>query len=142
MHRINWEQYALELARTASMRSEDIYCQVGACALSHDNRVLGVAYNGLKSGKVAPHGFWDDRDKRRPYMIHAEANLLSLFQRDEAKLIAITLLPCSSCAKLICAWNIKKVIYAEEYSREDAKHSKEIFNFYGIELIKLPYIHK
>ena len=142
MHRINWEQYALELAKTASLRSEDIYQKVGACALSHDNRVLGVAYNGLKSGKNVDSVFWDDRDKRRPFMIHAESNLLSLFSRNEARIIAITLLPCCSCAKLICAWNIEKVIYNQEYDNVDAVNTKEIFDFYGIELKKMDYLDK
>jgi dCMP deaminase len=142
MSRINWNQYALELARTASLRSEDPYKKVGACALSHDNRVLGVAYNGLKSGKNVNDVFWKDRDKRRPFMIHAEANLLSLFSRDEAKIIAVTMLPCCSCARLICAWNIMKVIYNEEYENVEALHSKDIFKFYNVELKKIDYLDK
>lgn len=142
MQRLNWEEYALELAKTASLRSEDPFRKVGACGLSHDNRVLGVAYNGLSSGKKVDEVFWNDRDKRRPYMIHAETNLLSLFSRNECGLIAVTLLPCSSCAKMICSWNIKKVVYFEEYDNIDAFHSKEIFDFYNIELKKLPYSNK
>jgi dCMP deaminase len=67
------------LQRTASLRSEDPFRKVGACALSKDNRVLGVSYNGLKSGFNVDSSFWNDRDSRRPYMIHAEANLFSLF---------------------------------------------------------------
>jgi len=142
MHRIDWPQYALELARTASLRSEDPYRKVGACALSHDNRILGVAYNGLKSGKNVDFEFWKDRDKRRPFMIHAESNLLSLFSRNEARIIAVTLLPCSSCARLICAWNINDVVYNEEYENDDALHSKDIFTFYGVNLKKMDYLNK
>lgn len=142
MHRIDWEQYALELARTASLRSEDPYKKVGACALSKDNRVLGVAYNGLKSGKNVDSKFWEDRDKRRPFMIHAESNLLSLFSRNEANVIAVTMLPCSSCARLICAWNIDVVVYNEEYDNLDALHSKDIFSFYNIILKKKDYLNK
>jgi dCMP deaminase len=137
MQRLDWEEYALELAKTASLRSEDPFRKVGACALSHDKRVLGVAYNGLKSGKIADNNFWIDRDARRPFMIHAETNLLSLFSRNEASLIAVTLLPCSSCARMICSWNINTVIYCEEYDNVDALYSKEIFDFYNIKLKKL-----
>jgi dCMP deaminase len=137
MSRLSWEEYAMELAKTAALRSEDPFRKVGACALSHDNRILGVAYNGLKSGKDVSPEFWQDRDKRRPYMIHAESNLLSLFTRNQCKLIAVTLLPCTSCAKLICAWNIEKVIYSEEYENSDAEYSKEIFDFYQIKLEKI-----
>lgn len=135
--RISWEKYALEIAKVASLRSEDPYVKVGACGLNKQNRVIGVAYNGLASGKTVNSKFWDNRDKRRPFMIHAEANLLSLFSKDECYLLACTLLPCSSCATLIAANGIKKVVYSDLYNK-DLK-GLEIFDFYGIkhERIKL-----
>ena len=132
-NRLSWEEYALTLAACAATRSEDIYQKVGACALSHSNRVLGLAYNGLTSGKEAPKWFWKNRDKRRPFMIHAEANLLSLFKRDECRLLAVTLKPCSYCARLICAWNIPKVVYYDDYHK-DSKETDDIFKFYGVKL--------
>jgi len=133
--RISWEEYALKIAETASLRSEDIYKKVGACALDHSNRVIGVAYNGLASGIEAPENFWDDRDKRRPYMIHAEVNLLSLFKRGECKLLACTLLPCSCCASMIAAYGIKKVVYKEIYNRDTSAY--DIFKFNNIECVQL-----
>ena len=133
--RISWEEYALKIAETASLRSEDIYKKVGACALDHSNRVIGVAYNGLASGIEAPENFWNDRDKRRPYMIHAEVNLLSLFKRGECKLLACTLLPCSCCASMIAAYGIKKVVYKEIYNRDTSAY--DIFTFNNIECVQL-----
>lgn len=135
MKRLTWQQYALEIAKVASLRSEDPYMQVGACALDYDNRVIGVAYNGLAQGKEVDEAFWEDRDARRPFMIHAEANLLSLFERNKCKILACTLLPCSSCATLIASHGIKQVIYRENYNRDEA--AKEIFKFYNIDLIQL-----
>lgn len=129
--RISWEEYALRLAYCASIRSEDPYHQVGACALSYNNRVLGLAYNGLKAGKTPPKGFWDNRDSRRPFMVHAETNLLSLFKRDECKILAVSLKPCPSCALQICAWNIPFVVYGENYHL-DAGETDKIFKFYGV----------
>jgi dCMP deaminase len=131
MNRLSWDEYALKIADVASLRSEDPYMKVGACGLDKDNRVIGVAYNGLATGKNVNESFWADRDKRRPFMIHAEANLLSLFKKDECKLLACTLLPCSSCATLIAANGIQKVIYRDLY-HHDMK-ALEIFDFYGIE---------
>lgn len=133
--RISWEEYALKIAETASLRSEDPYKKVGACALDHNNRVIGVAYNGLATGINAPENFWKNRDKRRPYMIHAEVNLLSLFKRNECNILACTLLPCSCCASMIAAYGIKKVVYKEIYNRDQLAY--DIFNFYNIEYIKL-----
>lgn len=128
--RITWEEYALRIAEVASLRSEDPYKKVGACALDFSNRVIGVAYNGLSSGLDPDFSFWSDRDKRRPYMIHAEANLLSLFKRGECYLLACTLMPCSCCASMISAYGIKKVVYKEVYNRDTM--AVQIFEFNGI----------
>lgn len=137
MKRPSWEEHALSIAYAASDRSEDPYKKVGACALSYDNRVLGVSYNGLASGKTVNKSFWEKRDIRRPYILHAEQNLLSLFKRNEAKLIACTLLPCSDCARLICCWNIPIVVYSELYNKDLG--SIDIFKFYKIKLIHIPF---
>jgi dCMP deaminase len=133
--RISWDKYALKIAKVAALRSEDAFVQVGACALDYSNRVIGVAYNGLGAGTNASDAFWEDRDKRRPYIVHAEINLLSLFKRGECKLIACTLLPCSSCASAIVAHGIKEVVYEENYFR-DCK-ALDIFEFYNIQCKRL-----
>jgi dCMP deaminase len=135
--RISWEEYALRIAEAASLRSEDVYVKVGACALDHSNRVIGVAYNGLASGIKVTEEFWKDRDARRPYMIHAETNLLSLFKRGECSLLACTLLPCSCCASMISAYGIKKVVYKDFYYRDDL--SLDIFKFNNIECTQISY---
>ena len=132
--RISWEEYALNLAYTASDRSEDPHRAVGACALSHDNMVLGLGYNGLAAGKEAPDSFWEDRDDRRKYMIHAEANCMSLFNKGQCRLMAVTLLPCSYCATTIAAYGIKKVVYGEMYEQDEK--ALEILDFYNVELIR------
>jgi len=133
--RLSWEEYALSLAQTAATRSEDPFHKVGACALGYDNKVLGLGYNGLASGLDVSDEFWDDRDSRRPYMIHAEANCLSLFRSGECKLLAVTLLPCSYCATMIAAYRIPNVVYAEIYDRDPT--AVEIFNFYKIKLTQI-----
>ena len=134
--RLSWEEYALSLATVASLRSQDPYRKVGACALNSQNMVIGLGYNGLASGKeINGKTFWDDRDERRKYMIHAEANCLSLCEKGEVELLAVTLLPCSYCATMIAAYNVGRVVYKEEYERDTL--SKEIFKFYSIELNKI-----
>tara|TARA_Y100001973_G_scaffold59283_1_gene87261 strand:+ start:1477 stop:1896 length:420 start_codon:yes stop_codon:yes gene_type:complete len=139
MSRLGWSEYALELAKTASLRSEDPYKKVGACALDKDGKVLSLGYNGLAAGKTIlswnSKSFWGDRDKRRPYMIHAEANCLSNVKAGECAILACTLLPCSYCATMIAAYKIPKVVYREEYDKDSLAH--KIFDFYGIILEKI-----
>jgi dCMP deaminase len=129
--RPSWEAHAMNLALMAKERSEDPYQKVGACILGHDNEVLSVAYNGLIAGFKTPNGFWENRDFRRPFMIHAETNCLARINRGEGKILACTLLPCSSCATNIAAHGIKKVVYKEIYNRDTL--SLEIFRFYKID---------
>ena len=132
--RIDWYEYAMLLAFAAAKRSEDPYRKVGACALNKDKMVVGLGYNGLASGKNAPLSFWEDRDYRRKFMIHAETNCLSLCKKGEVDLLAVTLLPCSYCATMIASYGVKEILYHEEY--ENDQEAKKIFNFYDIDMLK------
>ncbi len=127
--RMTIPQYAMALAHVASLRSEDPFRKVGAAALDYDNRVIGTAYNGLAPGFDAPEGFWDDRDARQKFMLHAEVNLCSLFKRGEVKIIASTTMPCTSCMQTLAAYGVKEIYYREVYK---ASAAPEIAETYGI----------
>ena len=135
MERITWYKHAMNIAESAMLRSEDPFRKVGACVLGKENEVLSVAYNGLATGKNVKENFWNDRDARLPYMIHAEINALSRIKRGDGKILACTLLPCSSCARSIIAHDIKVVLYKEYYDRDSS--ALDIFNFYNIECYKI-----
>lgn len=135
-NRISFLNAALETAKIWSNRSEDPYKKVGVCILNKEGRVLSVGYNGLLSKFSIDKNFFDNRDNRRKYMIHAEVNALSLIKKtDRPYLLASTLLPCSNCATNIIAYGIKSVVYSEEYEKDSI--AKEIFKFYNIELINI-----
>lgn len=134
-NRPSFEEIALQTAKVWSLRSEDPYKKVGACILNEEGRVLSVGYNGLPAKFNLKKKFWNNRDERRKYMIHAEINALSLIKKsDRPYLLACTLLPCSSCATSIISYGIKKVIYSEDYHLD--KNSLDIFMFYGVQLNK------
>jgi dCMP deaminase len=132
--RLSIPRYAMALAHVASLRSEDPYRKVGAAALDHDNRVIGTAYNGLAPGFNPPSGFWDDRDARQKFMLHAEVNLCSLFRRGEAKLVATTTMPCTACMQTLCAYGIREIYYRDVYHASDAP---EIAKLYGVKLERI-----
>lgn len=135
-NRISFSDAALETAKIWASRSEDLHKKVGACILNKEGRVLAVGYNGLTSKLIVNDNFWDNRDYRRDYVIHAEVNALALIKKqDEPYLIASTLLPCSHCATNIACYGIKTVVYNEEYEKD--QKAKDIFKFYGIDLIKI-----
>lgn len=135
-NRISFIEAASETAKTWATRSEDMHKKVGACILNKEGRVLSVGYNGLTPKLNVDVNFWENRDHRRDYVIHAEANALSLIKKqDDPYLIATTLLPCSHCATNIACYGIKIVVYNEEYEKD--QKAKDIFKFYNIELIKI-----
>jgi len=136
MNRVSWDEHALILAFAATHRSQDPYKKVGACALDYNNHVLGVAYNGLAPGKNVPDEFWHDRESRRPFILHAETNLLSRISIGQAKTIAVTLQPCSSCAVAIAAHRIQRVVYSEKYEYDNK--GLDILKFYNIEAVQIP----
>ena len=132
MKRLDWEEYALELARVASLRSEDPFMKVGACVLRNDNSVAGVGYNG------APPGIeinWENRDERRRRVVHAEVNALRYVKPGEGELLACKLLPCNDCLKMIASYGIKKVIFSDIYELD--KSSLSLAREFKIQLIQL-----
>lgn len=128
--RPDWKSHAMNIAKAAMLRSEDPYKKVGACILNRTFDTLAAAYNGLAPGKNVPDNFWNDRDQRRPYIIHAEANALSRIKKGEGFILACTLLPCRCCATNIAAYGIKHVVYEEIYDKDN--FAFEIFKFYNI----------
>lgn len=129
---MNWDEYALELAEVARLKSKDPWVKVGACLLRHDNTVAGIGFNGFPAGMNED---WSDRDKRRMFVIHAEQNALRYVKPEECRLIATTLLPCNDCLRSIAGYGIKRVVYRETYDRDES--TIELSNMFGIELIKL-----
>ena len=135
MSRLSIPEYVMALAHVAALRSEDPYRKVGAAALDADNRVIGTAYNGLYPGFTAPAGFWNSRDERQKFMLHAAINLCSLFKRGEAKIVACTTMPCTSCMQALCAHGVKIIYYGEDYDKSEAR---AIADLYGVQLICVP----
>lgn len=132
MSRLSWHEYALEIAKVASLRSEDPYQKVGACVLRHDKSVAGIGYNG------APRGIeidWSNRDERRARVIHAEINALAYCKPGECWVLACNLLPCRNCLQTIAAYGIKTVIYEQVYTQDDL--ALKLANEFKIELIQL-----
>lgn len=132
--RITIPEYAMALAHVASLRSEDPFRKVGAVAIDFDNRVVGAAYNGLAPGFDADSEFWNDRDARQKFMLHAEANLCSLFTRKTVKLVACTTEPCTSCTQMLCAYGIKEIYFRDRYEKSEAE---EICRLYDVDLVQL-----
>jgi len=108
--RPTWDLWAIRLAHAVATRSEDPYVKVGAVALRPDYSVAGVGYNGAPTGVALP---WEDREKRRPFVIHAEINALRYTTKHEMKdgFFACTHISCPACVIVLASYGIKTIWY-------------------------------
>lgn len=134
MIRLSREEYVCYLALAASSRSEDEFTKTGAALLDINGNVLGTGVNGLKAGMDVPD--WmkleENRGKKSDLYLHSETNLWQRKKEGEEYLLGITMSPCKSCAQMISASKVKKVVFIRDYER-GTKDYKDIFDFYGIE---------
>ena len=132
--RASWPEFAMSLAQQAAdQRCQDPYVQVGACALRQDNSVASIGYNGPPPGVDVD---WSDRDARRKRMLHAEVNCLRYVRPYEAKVMAVTVIPCMACLSLMASWGIKEVYYKNEWTGTDPD-IHVVAKEFGISLKKL-----
>lgn len=133
--RLSSDEYAVRMAETASERSEDPYVKVGTCLLRHDKTVAAVGYNGAPSGVEID---WSDRDGRRDWVIHAEANALRYVTPGEVGLMATTMMPCERCILLVAAYKIPRVVYRDALTENyDPSKIQMIADACGIEVTKI-----
>lgn len=132
--RPDWDLYGMSIAYAASLRSQDPYVKVGAAAFREDHSIAATGYNGPPPGVDIS---WSDRDARRKYVCHAELNCLRYVRPGEAKILYVTLSPCSECIKTIGAFGIAQVIFGELYVRDTCAF--DIASVYGISIKQLKF---
>lgn len=144
--RPSWDEYFIELAKTAAKRAT---CNRGrsGCVIVKDRQVLVTGYVGSPMG--LPH--CDDVGHLFKQMlhedgsttnhcvrtVHAEQNAICQAARrgialDSATLYC-TMTPCRTCAMLIINCGIKRVVCEKKYHA--GKESEEMFAQAGVELV-------
>jgi dCMP deaminase len=102
--------WLMDMARLAASRSEDPYVQVGAVAVREDYTVIGLGYNGAPPG-VDLGPTWADREKRRPFIIHAEMNAIRYAVPGTIFAIFTTHIPCEHCMSVLGSYRTSMVVY-------------------------------
>lgn len=75
-HVDTWDEYFLWMAVTASIKSKDPKCCVGAVIVSKDNVVLATGFNGLPRGVHDDKDILDDAKEKLKVICHAEQNAI------------------------------------------------------------------
>ena len=127
---MTWIEYGMQLAFAAATKSKDPWRKVGAVVFRKDNSVAGVGYNGYPTGMFED---WDDREGRRQFVIHAEANALRYCRPGEVYLLCCTTLPCNECLRSAAAYGIRCIAYSDKYETDAS--TIELAMEFGIELV-------
>lgn len=133
MERISWDEYFIEFAKLASVRST---CRrkVGA-VITRDNLIISTGYNGSPKGLnhcSEKGGCMRELNKiasgtRQELCraVHAEQNAIiqAAVKGDSIKggTLYTNTYPCSICARMIINSEIKRIVYDSDYEDELAK---------------------
>jgi len=140
--RISKDMYLMSVALLTAKRSTCVSKQIGAVLVSEDGRVVMTGYNGVSKGKPHCNERYDpnnfDRERHHEWSLknelHCEENILSYCAKNGIKTenttMYITMSPCTSCARLLIASGIKKVLYVEEYDKD--KYGIMVLNTNGV----------
>jgi dCMP deaminase len=131
--RITWDEYFINVADLASVRSPCERLKVG-CVLVKNNRLISMGYNGFLGGTNINLYV---RDGHEQATIHAEINAITDAAKRGASIddcvAYVTHYPCLNCYKALASSGIKKVYYKIDYKNDPLVEELG----YGVDVTKL-----
>lgn len=148
MPRISWDEYFLEIAKTASKRASCLRGKKVGAVLVREKQILATGYNGAPKGvKDCLELNYCIREQNRlksgerlEYCraTHAEQNAVAQAASQgvatKGAILYTTRFPCVLCAKLLINAGIKEIVFLED-EKDDL--SKGILEEAGIKTRKL-----
>ncbi|MEN8250275.1 MAG: dCMP deaminase family protein [Bacteroidota bacterium] len=138
MARPEFDDIYMELAVKIAQRSHCVKRHVGA-VLTKDTRIISVGYNGPPAGTVncdeeyPETGCALDSHGSCSLAIHAEQNAILYAAKNkvsiEGSTLYVSLSPCLSCARIIYAVGIVRVVYYNSYAEYKGLPSDEGLDF-------------
>lgn len=131
--RISWDDYFMQTAELASVRSPCERLKVG-CVLVKRNRLISMGYNGYLAGTEHKSIV---RNGHEQATIHAEINAITDAAKRgvsiEGAVAYITHYPCVNCFKALASSGVTNIYYKNDYKNDSIVEELG----YGIELKKL-----
>jgi dCMP deaminase len=134
---INWDEYFMLQAMTASFKSKDPNTKVGCVFVDENNHQLSMGYNGQIAGINETLIPWGNNrsvpldQQKYAYVVHSEANAILHAKTNLANSRCyVTLFPCHECAKMIATLKVKEVIYLSDKYQNTLENqiAKKIFD--------------
>lgn len=146
--RISWDEYFIEIAKTASKRASCFRGKHVGAVLVRENQILATGYNGapkgvkncLELGNCLREQKGIASGERLEYCraTHAEQNAIAqaAYQGVATKgaMLYTTHFPCVLCAKLLINAGVKEVVFLEE-EKDDL--SKSVLQEAGVKTRKI-----
>ena len=107
------------MAERISSWSKDPSTKIGAIAVGSKGQVLSQGYNGFPRSIEDKPEFYEDRETKYKYVVHAEMNVIynatyNGVSLDGATLYVTGLPVCSDCAKGVIQVGIRRVVMKEQ----------------------------
>jgi dCMP deaminase len=141
----NWDEYFLYIAKTASIKSKDPKCPVGAAIASKDHILLSTGFNGLARGVYDEDKTLEDVDEKLKVICHAENNAIYNAARVgpplEGATIYVTKFPCLACCNAIIQAGIKRIythddaFWGDDEADKEHTRKQKILHQAGVEVI-------
>lgn len=114
-----WDLRYLSLAENVASWSKDPSTKIGAIAVGAKGQVLSQGYNGFPRGIEDKPSYYENRETKYKYVVHAEMNVIynatyNGVSLDGATLYVTGLPVCSDCAKGVIQVGIKRVVMKEQ----------------------------
>lgn len=116
---IRYDNLYIDLAKRIAQMSYAQKRQVGAIAVKNNN-ILSFGFNGTPTGMC--NTCENEDGKTHPWVIHAEANLVSKAAAEGLSLrgstVYVTTAPCDNCALLLIQSGVQRVVFDEYYKTD------------------------
>lgn len=121
--RISWDEYFISIVKLIGKRATCPRKQVGAVIVKN-SQIISTGYNG------APKGFEHCNDvgcmvidNHCQRVVHAEMNaLLQAGKEANGATLYCTCLPCAICFKLCIQAGIQRIVYIENYKKNEVEY--------------------
>jgi len=147
-NRISWDQYFLEIAKTASKRASCLRGKKVGAVLVREKQILATGYNGAPKGvkNCLEHNncLREQNNLKSGERLelcratHAEQNAIAqaAYQGVSTKgaTLYTTVFPCVLCAKLLINAGVREIVFLED---EKDEQSKGILEEAGVKIRKI-----
>jgi dCMP deaminase len=125
---LGWDEYYMEMAFAARLRSKDPSTQVGAYIVDRFGSPISAGFNGFLPGFPDTVANWE-RPAKYDFVVHAEMNAVAHAARRvlEGSTAYVTTMPCDVCMKSLISAGVSCIVHGPRNDRWAEAHDKAAY---------------